>query len=155
MERQKQFYKLAESFLKRARNKLGEARDYSEKRWSYPESISASQECIELSLKAIFLLVGEDYPKEHELRDKEFTKVLENIPKELEYLNWVRVIVVSRFWSQFYTVVKYGHDRFKIGAEQLFKKEEAELAKKHAEECFQAGEALRSYQLRKTLFHQK
>jgi hypothetical protein len=40
---------MAESFLKRASKKLGEAEGHL-KQLNYPESISSSQECIELSV---------------------------------------------------------------------------------------------------------
>jgi|Deesub1362B_J571_1020462.scaffolds.fasta_scaffold40832_1 hypothetical protein len=48
--------------LQRAFNKLNEAKDYLN-RALYPESISAAQECIELSIKSAFLLLGVTYLK--------------------------------------------------------------------------------------------
>ena len=47
---------LAESFLERAYNNMWEARGHLEM-FHYSESVSSSQECIELSVKTIFLLL--------------------------------------------------------------------------------------------------
>jgi HEPN domain-containing protein len=55
---------LVESFLGRARNKLDEA-EYHMKEGHYPESVSASQECIEFSAKSICKILTGDYPREH------------------------------------------------------------------------------------------
>jgi len=64
---------MAESFLERSRKKLWEAEDYS-KEANYAESVSASQEYIELSVKAIFLLMQERYPKRHWFKDEELKR---------------------------------------------------------------------------------
>lgn len=135
---------MAESFLKRAWNKLEEAKNHL-KLSHYPESISASIECIELSMKAIFLFLQEKYPRRHEFKDEEFMKVLEKVPKELKYLNFPRLFLLSKFWLSLYTVAKYGQERFGIGPEKLFKEDEANLALKHAEECRSAASILESY----------
>ncbi|MCL0053059.1 HEPN domain-containing protein [Dehalococcoidales bacterium] len=49
------------------------------------EAISAAGQCIELSLKAAFLLLGEEYPKRHYFTDDEAENLLQKGPKELEY----------------------------------------------------------------------
>jgi HEPN domain-containing protein len=72
---------MAESFLKRAFNKLNEARSSLENHY-YAESVSASQECIELSVKAIFLL-QEEYPKRHEFKEEEFEAILKRSRRSL------------------------------------------------------------------------
>lgn len=133
---------MAESFLRRAYNKLDEARDHLSK-FNYPESISASQECIELSIKSIFLLLQKQYPKTHEFSDDEFAKLLERIPKGVEWRNFPRLFLISKFWSSFYTVAKYGYEKFAVGPEKLFKDDEAKLAIKHADDCYYAADHLR------------
>ena len=127
---------MAESFLHRAWNKLDEAREHL-KKFNYPESISASQECIELSVKAIFLLFQKEYPRKHEFREEEFENILKMIPAKLKYkyLDIAKVYLYSKFWLQFYTVAKYGLEKLGIGADKLFEKEEADLALKHADRC--------------------
>jgi len=140
----KKSMEMAESFLKRAWNKLKEAKEYL-KNLNYPESISASQECIELSIKAIFLLLQEKYPKKHEFKEKDFEAILKEIPEKLKYLEFSKLYLYSKFWSNFYTVAKYGLEKLGVGADKLFEKEEAELALKHAEKCRNAATQLESY----------
>jgi HEPN domain-containing protein len=45
--------------------------------------VSASQECIELSVKAIFLLLQEEYPRKHEFKEEEFEKILKRSQRNL------------------------------------------------------------------------
>ena len=132
---------MAESFVQRAQNKENEARAETE-RGHYAESISASQECIELSMKTIFLLLTDSYPRRHDFKEEEFEPLLDRIPKELQYYNFPRLYLLHRLWSGFYTVSKYGYDKFGTGPEKLFKKEEAELALRHAGDCRHAAYAL-------------
>jgi HEPN domain-containing protein len=115
------------------------------KKFNYSESISASQECIELSVKAIFLLFQEKYPRKHEFNEEEFEKILQMVPAQLEYLDFPKIYLYSKFWSQFYTVAKYGLEKLGVGANRLFEKEEAELAIKHARKCELAARQLLYY----------
>lgn len=58
--------KWAEDYFKRARIRVKSAElAYSEK--SYPDVVRYSQECVELSLKAVLRAVGIEYPKEHDV----------------------------------------------------------------------------------------
>ena len=135
---------LAESYIKRAWNKCNEAEE-SLKRIHYAESVSASQECIELSLKAIFLLLESKHSKSHQFSEEEFEKILGKIPEKLKYLDFHKLYLYSRFWSAFYTVAKYGLEKIGVGPEKLFEKEEVELALKHARDCRNAGSQLENY----------
>jgi hypothetical protein len=48
------------------------------------------------------------------------------------------------FWAQFYTIAKYGLEVGNLAsAQDLFGKEEADLAVQHAEECYRAVSGLR------------
>ena len=50
------------------------------------------------------------------------------------------------FWGQFYLTAKYGFEaEYLASAQELFKAEEAQLAVRHAEECYRAASALRYY----------
>ena len=130
---------LAESYYTRSSNKLDEARRQIEG-FSYPESISASQESIEFAIKAIFLCIGESHPKSHEFTDDQFIKVIAKAPSEVKSThNFPRLLLISRFWSQFYEIAKYGNEKLGIGPENLFKEHEAKLALRHAEECNMAA----------------
>src|SRR3989304_8466741 len=130
---------LAESYYTRSSHKVDEARAQLG-RINYPESISASQEAIEFSVKAIFLYLGESHPKSHEFTDDQFMKIIEKMPSELKGLhNFPRLLLITRFWSQFYVIAKYGNQKLGIGPENLFNKDEAQLALGHAEECHSAA----------------
>lgn len=135
---------MADSFLKGSSKKLGEAESHLGS-LNYPESISASQECIELSIKAVFLLLQKEYPKRHEFRDEEFGALLERVPERLRYLDFHRLFLISKFWLGLYSTAKYGEERLGIGPEKLFKGDEAKLALAHAKECNRAAVILRDY----------
>jgi len=135
---------MVESFLNRAWHKLDEAKDHL-KRLHYPESISASQECMELSIKAIFLLLQEEYPKRHDFKEEEFERILEKVPESLQYLNLPKIYLFTKFWLNFYTIAKYGFEKLGVGPEKLFGEEEANLALKHAEECRMAASQIESH----------
>ena len=143
MAEQAKNIEMAESFLKRAWNKLDEAKKHLES-WHYPESISASQD-IELSIKAIFMLLQEKYLKRHEFSEEEFEAILKKIPEKLKYLDFHKLYLYSKFWLSFYTVAKYGLEKIGVGPEKLFEKEEAELALKHAEKCYYGARQLEYY----------
>jgi len=134
----KKLIERARSFLSRVSNKLNEAKEHL-KSYHYSESISASQECIELSIKAIFLLLKGEYPKRHEFYEKEFKKILKKIPEELKYLDFPKIYLYSLLWENFHTISKYGFEKLGVGADKLFEKEEADLALKHAEKCKNAS----------------
>ena len=126
---------LAESYYARSSNRLDDARTQLG-RFNYPESISASQETIEFAVKSIFLYLGESHPKTHEFTDEQFMNIIGKVPNELKNLhNFPRLLLITRFWSQFYVTAKYGNQKLGIGPENLFKEHEAKLALQHAEEC--------------------
>jgi HEPN domain-containing protein len=133
----------AESWLKRANNKLDEARNQLQQKFNYAESVSASQECIELSIKAIFSVAGIEFTKEHKIKEEEFKKLLEKIPDDLKNIyNYPRIYLLSEFWTYFYTTAKYGLEKLKIGSDKLFTDKEANIALEHAEECYNASNGL-------------
>jgi HEPN domain-containing protein len=136
--------RMAQGFLDRARNKLDEAKKHLEI-WHHAESISASQECIELSIKATFLLLQGDYPKTHEFTEEQFEQLLVRVPEQLEYHDFPRLYLLHRFWSGFYTVAKYGYEKLGVPAKDLFKKDEADLAINHADKWYYAATALRDW----------
>ncbi len=72
----------ADSFLGRANNKIREAEAHL-KQCHWSESVSASQECMELALKALYLDSGFDFTKSHDLKEDEFLKILKKVPKDL------------------------------------------------------------------------
>jgi HEPN domain-containing protein len=143
----KKVERVVEGFVERARVKLDEAQKHQEI-FHYAEAISAAQECIELSAKATFLLLRGDYPKTHEFTEEQFEQLLRGIPEHLEYHNFPRLYLLHRFWSGFYTVAKYGYEKLSVPAKDLFKKDEAALAIKHADEWYYAARALMDWRRR-------
>lgn len=136
---------LVESWLKRAQNKLNEADEHLKSGWRYSESISASQECIEFSMKSILILLKGEYPKRHEFKEEEFEVALKKVPEKLKHYEYPRLYLYSQFWSYFYTIAKYGYEKIGIGADKLFEKEEAELALKHARRNIDAARSLETH----------
>lgn len=141
---QKNSIGMAESYLRRALNKQMESENHLGA-YRYAESVSASQECIELSIKAIFLLVDLEYPREHKFTEEQFREILKRIPAKLAHRDFPKVYLHSMFWSMFYTVAKYGLEKVQVGPDKLFEKEEAELALKHARRCRSAAGDLAGY----------
>lgn len=135
---------LANSWLKRANNKLTEGKRFIES-VKYAEAISSFQECIELSLKVIFLLLTDRHPRKHEFSEKEFKEILDKIPESLQNLEFHKLYLFSMFWQNFYTIAKYGLENFQIGPDKLFDKEEAIIALKHADKCWFAASQLENY----------
>ncbi len=139
------FFEIAESFYNRAANKRREAREYLSRKFVYPESISASQESMEFSVKSIFLYLGEEYPRSHEFNEEQFKRIIDRIPESCQHHNFARLLILTRFWSKFYATAKYGNEKLRIGPERLFKEAEAKLALEHAGECCNAADGIRSW----------
>jgi HEPN domain-containing protein len=149
--------RIVEGWIDKARNQLQVAKDHLESRTRESEAIEASQECIELSVKAILSMLNIEYPRKH-WWDQE-KKDLDDIAKQIQqrqlqerlaaqYLDHIihlpRLLFLVNFWAQFYTTAKYGfHVQDLAPAQDLFKKQEAELAVQHAEECYRAASKLR------------
>ena len=81
------------SYMRRACIKLNEGKSQKDQS-HFPEAVSASQECIELSIKAIFHFTGVEYPRKHNVFAKNFKEVLEKIHICEEKYTGKRVIVL-------------------------------------------------------------
>ena len=68
---------------------------------------------------------------------KEFPKIIVTNKEEI-----VRVLFLTYFWNEFYTLAKYGIAELNFPPSSLFKREEAELAIKHAKECVSTANSL-------------
>ena len=121
----------AEDFIRRAERCLEDARrsQYDE----YAISIERASECIELSLKAAILSIGERYPTKHDvsedllrLHDKFLGEFKENIPL---FALW------SKTTTNFYTFTKYGYELLDTPANILFDGDDARTWAKHAEKA--------------------
>jgi len=125
----------AEDFIKRAGRCLDDARrsQYDE----YAVSIERASECIELSLKAAILSIGEKYLMEHDtsedllrLRDKFLGEFKENIPL---FAFWSRITTALHLYT------KYGYEHADAPAKTLFDVDDATAWVKHAEKVLSAS----------------
>lgn len=134
--------------LSKAKRKRRQAENRLEKNSStvisYSNIISDCQQCIELCGKVLFVLVGEDPPKEHGLDFENGQRVLrsefpERFNRETDI---ARVIFITQLWEEFYTIAKYGDENYSIPADDLFEREDAELAVSHAKFCYRVTSEL-------------
>ena len=121
---------------------------------SYSNIIANCQTAIELSSKAVFKIMDLDFPKEHQLlfergkKGEEVKKVTKELlskefPEHFAYKEELpRLIFLTYFWYRFYTIAKYGISELDIPPDKLFKKEDAELAIKHAKLCVRMADNL-------------
>jgi len=125
----------AEDFIKRAGRCLDDARrsQYDE----YAVSIERASECIELSLKAAILSIGEKYLMEHDtsedllrLRDKFLGEFKENIPL---FAFWSRITTTLHLYT------KYGYEHADAPAKILFDVDDARAWVMHAEKVLSAS----------------
>jgi len=131
---------LAESYIRRAGNKLNEAKDQL-KKFNYAESVSASQESTEFSVKALFLSLDVPFPPKHRIKEMKFKEAVQKLtPDEANSYNFPKVLLMARFWSEFYEVAKYGFEELGVGPDKLFAKAEAQVAIEHAGECYRASQ---------------
>lgn len=124
---------------------------------SYSNIIGHCQSAIELSGKAVFKIMGLDFPKNHQLlfdRKKEpkevrvVTKQLlqKEFPKDFVYRKDIpRLVFLTYFWHGFYTLAKYGLAELNIPPDKLFKEEDAKLALEHAKLCVSVANNLLFY----------
>ncbi len=149
--------KTIEGWIDKASNQCDAAREHFKSfvRWS--EAIQAAQQCVELSVKSILSLLDVHYSRSHEWAPdkKEFAAIADQIQQHhllerlvdqhLEYtVRLPRLLFLLNFWAQFYITAKYGFEAEQLAsAQDLFQREEAELAVQHAEECLRAATHLR------------
>jgi len=146
---------MIEGWIDKAGNQLQAAKYHLKSYYRCSESIEASQECVELSVKSILSLLEIEYHLSHGWNREQFSSIAEQIQKKqlLEKLTaqnlynssrLPRLLLLANFWAQFYLPAKYGFEAgYLAPAQDLFTKQEAELAVQHAEECYRAVLELR------------
>ncbi|MEM1936140.1 MAG: hypothetical protein QW780_03925 [Sulfolobales archaeon] len=137
--------KYAEGLIEKARGLISRSREELKGYYpSYSNVIALCQNAIELCGKAIYKLMGVEFPREYQLLFgkkgeviQQFKELLsKELPKNFVYRDRIpRVVFLSYFWHRFGTIAKYGIEEAGIPPDKLFAREEAELAVKHAEEC--------------------
>ena len=149
--------RLIEGWIDKASNQLRAAKEHLKSPLQYSESIEASQECVELSIKSILLLLDIKFSQSHGWAQdkKHFADIARQIQERQlldrltdQYLDHIirlpRLLFLMNFWAQFYITAKYGFEAEHLAsAQDLFNKEEANLAVRHAGECYRAASDLR------------
>ena len=142
--------RMAEGWIEKAGNQLETAKGHLNSYMQFSECIQASQQCIELCVKAILLLVGIEYGSSHGLDPQQLSNVAKQIQgaglldkltdQNLAHIRLPRLLFLSNFWAQFYLTAKYGFQSGYLAApKDLFDREEAALSVHHANECFNAA----------------
>jgi HEPN domain-containing protein len=107
---------------------------------NYPYAVRLSQECVELSLKAVLKAVGIEYPKIHDISDI-LVEVKDRFPEwfraEMEFLyESSKVLVKKRELSL------YGGEEAFLTPDEVIDKMDAEDATKRAEKTYTLCEKL-------------
>lgn len=148
--------RVAAGWINKADINLRAAREHL-KKGQYSEAMQRSQECVELSVKAILHFLDIEFSFTHGWKASKdsFDKIAQEIqarrllPKLAEKYNYLtplpRLLFLANFWGDFYIEAKYGYEKGNLAsAQELFKKEEAELAEKHATECYISASQIRN-----------
>ena len=131
--------KVAKSYLRQAKARLEDAKEaFLES--NYPYAVRLSQECVELSLKAVLKAVGIEYPKIHDVSDVVF-EVKDRFPEwfkaEMDFLcESSRVLVKKRELSL------YGGEEAFLTPEEVIDEKDAEDATARAEKTYGLCERL-------------
>ncbi len=146
---------MIEGWIDKASNQLQVAREHLKSYTRSSEVIQAGQESIELSVKSILTLLDVQFSPTHGWTRGQFEAIAKQIysrrlPEKLAGQNLQhairlpRLLLLANFWAQFYLPAKYGFEAgYLAPAQDLFAKDEADLAVKHAEECYRAASHVR------------
>jgi HEPN domain-containing protein len=146
--------KTISGWVDKASNHLDAAKEHLKFSHRVSDSIQASQVCVELSVKAILTLLNVTFPLSHGWNRQQLAEIAKHIKdhdllsrlagQHLDYsVPLPRLLFRANFWSQFYLEAKYGIEAGHLApAQELFEREDAELAAKHADDCLRAARTL-------------
>ncbi|NHV99778.1 MAG: HEPN domain-containing protein [Thaumarchaeota archaeon] len=125
--------KIAQSYLKQAEARLSDAED-AYREGNHPYAVRLSQECVELSLKAVLKAVGIEYPKVHDVSDV-LLSVKQRFPewfqRELNHLSESSKILVKKRELSF-----YGGEEAFLSPDEVIGKDDAKDAVERAGKAF-------------------
>ena len=108
--------------------------------------ISECQECIELSVKAMFKVVSENPPRTHdiEIHDDQTAALLHaEFPEDFDREDEIpRAVFLTQIWRRFYEHAKYGIPEQNIRPDDIVTKEDAERAIDDADYCVRLASEL-------------
>jgi HEPN domain-containing protein len=141
-------------WVDKASNHLDIARESLKSYYRVSEAVQASQVCVELSVKAILTLLNIPFEPSHGWTRKQLAEIAKHINERgllarLESQNHhytvplPRLLIRMNLWNHFYIEAKYGFEAGHLApAQELFEKEDAELAVRHAEGCLRAAQRI-------------
>jgi HEPN domain-containing protein len=145
--------RVVDGWVEKASTHLRTAREHVASSVYYSDAVQESQVCVELSVKAILAYLDVDFPKTHGWDKEKLGKIADQVQKRCLldrlaerhlYIQLPRLLFLANFWDQFYLQAKYGMEAgYLASAQELFSRDEAELAVKHANECHHAATILR------------
>lgn len=129
---------LVKDYVEQAATHRDSARTLQE-HWEYPESVQMSQKCVELCLKAVLKRYGVEPPHKHDV-GAELAQISPKFPKGFQ-AKVAKFRLASLTLAMWRDPSTYGLQE--IGPQQMFAKEEAELAFHFADEVYFACSPLR------------
>jgi len=121
--------KIAKAYLRQAEARLKDARDALLES-NYPYAVRLSQECVELSLKAVLKAAGIEYPKIHDVSDI-LADVGDRLPEwfrmELDFLRESSKILTKKR-----EISLYGGEEAFLSPEEVISEADAEDATQRA-----------------------
>lgn len=137
--RELKLFKVAKAYLRQAMARLKDAEEALQE-CNYPYAVRLSQECVELSLKAILKAVGIEYPKIHDVSDV-MLEVKDRFPiwfrVEIDFLRESSKILVKKR-----EISLYGGEEAFLAPEEVINEMDAEDAVKRAEKTYYLCEKL-------------
>ena len=131
--------KVARSYLRQAKARLDDAKD-ALKGGNHPYAVRLSQECVELSMKAVLKAVGIEYPKVHEV-SYVFQEIRDRFPDwfraEVEYLTESSKLLFKKREPSL-----YGDEEALIPPNGVMSEEDARDATERAERTYSLCERL-------------
>jgi HEPN domain-containing protein len=121
--------KVARAYLRQAEARLKDAREALQE-GNYPYAVRLSQECVEMSLKAVLKAVGIEYPKIHDVSEI-LVDVRDRFPEwfkaELEFLR-----ESSKTLTKKREISLYGGEEAFLSPEEVISRRDAEDATQRA-----------------------
>ena len=131
--------RVAKSYLRQAKARLDNAVD-SVRDGNHPYAVRLSQECVELSLKAVLKAVGIEYPKIYEVSDI-FPEIKGRFPDwfktEIDYLRESSKLLFKKREPSL-----YGDEEALLPPNEVMSKDDAEDAVDRAEKTYSLCERL-------------
>jgi len=131
--------RVGQSYLRQAKARLEDAKEALPE-GNYPYAVRLSQECVELSLKAVLKAVGIEYPKIHDVSDI-LTEVKERFPNwfktEIDFLRESSKILVKKREPSL-----YGGEEAFLSPNEVIDKDDAEDATMRADKTYNLCERL-------------